>query len=118
VAGAVASLILLALVDSRIAGALTALIGVAIAAYAVVRCFDIPNLGIRDLGQTAGQVRADTKLDGGPFLALTGGILLALGSLADLLPAREQPEGTAIPAGRSVLGRRRAARPARRPAAR
>ena len=52
--------------------------------YSIVRCFDIPNLGVQTL---PGGLRAVTQLEGGPFIELSGGLLLVLGGLGDLLTA-------------------------------
>jgi hypothetical protein len=85
VVGATAALICFAIVEPRWAGAVEALVGLGITAYALVRCFDIPNLGVNASGRGP---RAATVLEGGPFLALSGSLMLLAGSLADLLPAR------------------------------
>jgi hypothetical protein len=80
-AGAVVALIFTAVVPGRIAGAVIAVIGLAIATYATVRCFDIPNLAIRG----PGGVRAVTELEGGPFVAIAGGVMLVVGGVGELV---------------------------------
>jgi hypothetical protein len=60
------------------------LIGVGVTAYALYRCFDTPDLGIR----TSTAVRARTFVDGGPLLAVVGGVMIALGAIAVLVGAR------------------------------
>jgi hypothetical protein len=86
VAGSAAIMILVsvpALAARRAAGMVAGLLGLGITVYAVIRCFETPHLGV---GRTTAGVQAETNLDGGPFLALTGGALLILGSLPVLLP--------------------------------
>jgi hypothetical protein len=61
-------------------------LGLAVAAYALYRCLDVPELGL-----PAAAGRTDTTVDGGPFLALGGGILQALGALPALMRKREEP---------------------------
>jgi hypothetical protein len=88
-AGAVAALTVVAVADdSRAAGALTLLIGLAMLAYGVVRCFNIPGLGVAALtarGLVA--ARAVTSLEGGPFVEIGCGMLLAAGSIRMLWPS-------------------------------
>jgi hypothetical protein len=80
------------LAQSRTAGAIIALLGVAIAVYSAVRVFDVPALGVTDVPRPAGYapLEQDTQLDGGPFLGLVGGFLLTLSSLPMLVPAGER----------------------------
>lgn len=86
VAGAAAIMVLVsvpALAARRAAGMAAGLLGLGITVYAAIRCFDMPDLGVGPIG---GALEAETNLDGGPFLAFTGGALLILGSLPVLLP--------------------------------
>jgi hypothetical protein len=88
IVGATIALIVTAAVPARIAGIAIALIGLGIAAYAIVRCFDIPNLAIR--GPSG--ARAVTELEGGPFLAIAGGVMLFVGGLGELIAAPSPSE--------------------------
>jgi hypothetical protein len=94
VAGSVLALLLAGLVSRPVSNVVVALIGLAIIAYGIVRCFDVPNLGVNIL---PGGLEAITQLEGGPFIILSGGLLMVLGALGDLLT---------VPAG-DVAGRRR-----------
>lgn len=69
------------------AAVVVALIGLGIAAYAAVRCFALPDLGMDAAPVAAGlpAAAALTHLDGGPFLALAGALMLIAGA-AGLLP--------------------------------
>ena len=91
VAAAVVALVCLAMIDSRVAGVVEALVGLGITVYAVVRCFDVPALGVDALPAAVprGGGRAATQLAGGTFVGMAGGLMLLVGSLADLLPERE-----------------------------
>jgi hypothetical protein len=84
IAGASAALVLATLLSRPLSNVVIALIGLAIFVYAIVRCFDIPNLGVQVL---PGGIQAVTQLEGGPFIELSGGLLLVLGALGDLLAA-------------------------------
>jgi hypothetical protein len=77
------------LAQSRTAGAVIALLGLAIAVYSAVRVFDVPALGVTDVPRPAGYapLEQDTQLAAGPFLSLAGGVLLTLGSLPMLVPS-------------------------------
>jgi hypothetical protein len=57
VAGALAALVCLTVVTARWAGAVEALVGLGIAAYAIVRCFDVPDLAV-DAGRAAARARS------------------------------------------------------------
>jgi hypothetical protein len=105
VTGATAALVCLAMVDERWAGVIEALIGLGIAVYALVRCFDIPALGVNTVSQILPGAKAATTLEGGPFLALTGGLMLLAGSVGDLLPGA--PERPAPPPAAEERGPRR-----------
>jgi hypothetical protein len=107
--GAVVALFCITMSDSRAAGAIAALIGIGITAYAIVRCFDLPSLGVRALAPLAPGARAATTLEGGPFLEIVGGIMIALGSLPNLVGA---PEEAQAPAGAERGGRFRRGAPA------
>jgi hypothetical protein len=61
------------------------LIGLGVAAYAVYRCFDTPDLGI-DATPRSG-VQARTYVDGGPLLAVVGGAMIVIGSAVVLFGA-------------------------------
>jgi hypothetical protein len=95
--GAVAALVCLAMIDSRVAGIVEALVGLGITAYAVVRCFDIPNLGFH-LADASPGINAGTVLEGGPILSIGAGLMLLMGSLGDLLPSPAYDEGEETPA--------------------
>jgi hypothetical protein len=99
VVSAVVALVCLSMVRARWAGVIEALIGVGITAYAVVRCFDVPALGVDLLAPGAG--RATTQLGGGTFMAMAAGLALLAGSLGDLLPVRD---GTATTRGTPAPG--------------
>jgi hypothetical protein len=89
IAGAVAALPIAGLVTRPVSNVIVTLIGLAIMAYAIVRCFDIPSLGVQVV---PGGVQATTQIEGGPFIELSGGLMLVLGALGDLLAA---PAGAA-----------------------
>jgi hypothetical protein len=112
-AGAVAALVVMTLVTSRAAALATALIGLGVVAYALVRCFDIPDLGVSALANRP-RVDAATSVDAGIFLAISGGALLVIAALGELLPSRaaESTPETAALGGRPRLGRRRRGAPA------
>jgi hypothetical protein len=89
--GAVVTLACLTLVASRWAGAVEALVGLGILVYAIVRGFDVPDLGV----SPGGRVDAATDVGGGTFLAIAGGLMVLIGSLGDLLLSPGEPEGAA-----------------------
>jgi hypothetical protein len=102
--GAVVSLVLVsvpALAARRFVGMVAGLLGLGITVYAAIRCFDIPHLGVRDAASAgvAGAVQPETTLDGGPFLTLTGGAMLVLGSLPVLLASADRSRAFARGAG-------------------
>jgi small-conductance mechanosensitive channel len=82
VAAAVAMLVA-TLAPRPLANAIVGLIGVGLLAYGIVRWINIPNLGV----EIVSGLPAITQLEGGPFIELTGGLLLVLGALGDLLAA-------------------------------
>ena len=99
---------------ARTAGAAAGILGLAIAAYCVVRMFDFPDLGptggVNGLvplarGGVSVAAHASTTLGAGPFVGLLGGALLAIGGLG---VASEAPEASAAsrPSGASVAGAR------------
>jgi hypothetical protein len=83
VAGSVLALIFTALVPGRTAGAVIALVGLGVTAYAVVRCVDIPGLSVRG---TRG-AHTLTELEGGPFVAIAGGVMLLVGGIGEMIVA-------------------------------
>jgi hypothetical protein len=92
-AGAVAILVLVNvpwLSAQRAAGVVACVLGAGIVVYAVVRIFDIPDLGVFQVPRPVGAeaLEAGTDLDGGPFLALVGGFMLTLGALPVLQQRR------------------------------
>jgi hypothetical protein len=107
VAGSCVALAMIALVTSRVAGVVTALIGLGVEAYAVVRAFEIPSVAASGIAGGLPSVAATTVLDGGVFLAMSGGVLLVVASLADLLPSEEVAPATATTSGRTGPRRRR-----------
>jgi hypothetical protein len=90
VVGAAVALIFTAVLDGRITGMVVGLIGLGVTVYAIVRLFEVPNLGIR----WPGGVRAVTELEGGPFVALAGGIMLLIGGIGELIVSSASSEGT------------------------
>ncbi|MCW3032864.1 MAG: hypothetical protein JWM60_1209 [Solirubrobacterales bacterium] len=102
VVGAVVSLVLVgAAVPGRILGAIVGLIGLAILVYGIVRCFDIPNLGVVLLSPVgAARLSAITQLEGGPFVELGGGALILLGGIGAMasrwvdVPVEVRPSST------------------------
>jgi hypothetical protein len=98
VLAAVVALALALVGEGPITDAVVGLIGAAIIVYAVARCLDVPALGI-PRGRTAGVIPAITQVDGGPFVELSAGALLAAGALMDLFAS-----------GLSTHGVRRSAR--------
>lgn len=101
-AGAVVALIFAATVDWRLAGLVTGLIGTAICVYAVVRCFDIPSLGVKALPVP---VPAITQVEAGPFAALSGGVILVVGAIVDLLTAPSGARSRRLAAARERTNR-------------
>lgn len=101
VVGATVALVLLAAGEGRLTGIVTTLIALAILVYAAVRCFDLPSLGVA-LVSPNGVVatKAVTALEGGPFVAIAGGLMLAIGGLGSLWPA-----GSAVPGSERDAGR-------------
>jgi hypothetical protein len=95
VAGATLALVCLAFFESRVAGLVELLAGAGITAYAIVRCFDIPDLGIDAVTRAAPGAHAATTLEGGALLALTGGVLTIIGAIGDLMPARTEADADA-----------------------
>jgi hypothetical protein len=74
--------------SSRPAGIVAAAIAVAVVVYAVIRCLQIPDLGISQIASAlAGGASAGTHLDGGPFLAIAGGLMLFAGAASLLVPS-------------------------------
>jgi hypothetical protein len=101
IVGAFVAMLLAGFVSRPLANVVIVLIGLALVIYAVVRCFDIPSLGV-PLVRTV--VPATTQLEGGPFITLSGGLLLVLGALGDLLTA---PTGMGAGSGLSARWRGR-----------
>ncbi|WP_445149535.1 hypothetical protein [Baekduia sp. Peel2402] len=86
-AGGLVAMVLLVIPDTvspRWPSAVAGLIGLGVTAYALYRCFDTPDLGIR----TSTAVQARTFVDGGPLLAVVGGVVITLGALVVLVGAR------------------------------
>ena len=85
--------------SARVGAVLSGLIGLGIAAYCVVKCFDIPDLGPTGAvntflpvpgGSGAGATaQASTVLNAGPFVGILGGALMVAGALG---LAGEAPE--------------------------
>lgn len=71
-------------VGRRWPSAIAGLIGIGVTAYAVYRCFDTPDLGVR----TSSAVQARTFVDAGPLVAAVGGMAIALGAITVLVGAR------------------------------
>ena len=99
---------------ARTAGAAAGILGLAIAAYCVVRMFDFPDLGatggVNGLvpfarGGVSVAAHASTTLGAGPFVGLVGGALMAVGGLG---LASEAPEASAVSraSGPSTAGAR------------
>ena len=94
-AGALVGLALVnvpSLAQTRWAGVAIALVGLAVVVYSAVRILDLPSFGVFDVARPFGYgtIERGTDLDGGPFLALTGGFLLTLGALPVLVTAGER----------------------------
>jgi L-lactate permease len=86
VAGGVVAMALLVTPDTvspRWPSIIAGLIGLGVAAYALYRCFDTPDLGIR----TSSAAQARTFVDGGALLAVVGGVIITLGAIAVLVGA-------------------------------
>lgn len=76
--------------SGRAAAAVAGLLGLAIVAYCVVKCFDLPDLG--PTGDVAGflpvpgeagaaaSAHASTTLNAGPFVGIVGGLLMVAGA--------------------------------------
>jgi hypothetical protein len=89
IAASFAGFVLSVIGPRPVANVIIALVGVGILAYGIVRCFDVPSLGVQIV---RGGLPASTQLEGGPFIELSGGLLFVLGALGDLLTA---PTGAA-----------------------
>ena len=87
VVGAFVALVLFTLIELPAARALAALIGLAVAVYATVRCADAPVLAV---------------LGGGAPLALAGGLLMMIGGIGDLWWSDEVP-GPGVDAGQRIV---------------
>jgi hypothetical protein len=96
---------------SRPAAAVAGLLGLAIVAYCVVKCFDLPDLGpTGDItgflpvsgGAGAGaSAHASTTVNAGPFVGIVGGLLMvagALGLAGEPSPASTKPHAPSVPA--------------------
>ena len=95
---------------ARTAGTAAGIVGLAIAAYCVVRMFDFPDLGttggvngLVPLGSGAVSVaaHASTTLGAGPFVGLLGGALVAVGGLG-LASEAPEPSPVSRPSGASA----------------
>jgi hypothetical protein len=106
---AMALLVVPPAVAPRWPSAVASLIGLGVVAYALVKCFNTPDLGIRS-GARPG-VQARTYVDGGPLLAVVGGTMIVLGALVVLVGARpvETSAATGAPLRRRGGRRRRSA---------
>jgi hypothetical protein len=85
-AGGLVAMALLVIPDTvspRWPSIVAGLIGLGVTAYALYRCFDTPDLGIR----TSPAVQARTFVDGGALLAVVGGVVIMLGAIAVLVGA-------------------------------
>jgi hypothetical protein len=89
IAASFAAFVLAILGPRPLVNVIVVLVGLGILVYGIVRCFDIPTLGVQIVRVG---VPATTQLEGGPFIMLSGGLLLVLGALGDLLTA---PAGVA-----------------------
>jgi L-lactate permease len=70
-------------VSPRWPSIIAGLIGLGVTAYALYRCFDTPDLGIRPRSA----VQARTFVDGGALLAVVGGVIITVGAIAVLVGA-------------------------------
>lgn len=70
-------------VGPRWPSVIAGLIGLGVAAFALYRCFDTPDLGIR----TSSAVQARTFVDAGPLLAVVGALMISLGAIVVLVGA-------------------------------
>jgi hypothetical protein len=95
--GGVVALIFTAVLDGRITGLVVTAVGLGITAYAIVKLVDMPQLGVRG---PAG-VRGVTELEGGPFLALAGALMLLVGGVGELIAASAGPTGASTWASRA-----------------
>jgi L-lactate permease len=85
-AGGLVAMVMLVIPDTvspRWPSIIAGLIGLGVTAYAVYRCFDTPDLGVR----TSSAVQARTFVDAGPLLAVVGGLMIALGAVVVLAGA-------------------------------
>jgi hypothetical protein len=101
VVGALVALIFIVAAEGPLSGVVTGSIGLAITIYALVRCFDVPDLGVQGVPPgTNGAIRAITSVEGGTFIELSAGFMLVAGAVGNLLPSLARPEGP----GRSSHG--------------
>jgi hypothetical protein len=96
VVGSVAALICLTFLDNRIAGIVTALVGVGIVAYGIYRCINIPALGVKPANAPA-NLQAATVLEAGPFISIAAGWMLTIAGIADFFLARDDETELARP---------------------
>jgi hypothetical protein len=97
VVGAAVALIFTAVLDGRITGLVVTVAGLGITAYAIVKLVEIPELGVRG----PNGVRAVTELEGGPFLALVGGLMLLIGGVGEVIASSASPSDTRSSASRT-----------------
>jgi hypothetical protein len=64
---------------SRWPAILSGLLGLGVTVYALIQCFNPPDLGIR--AQPQAGVHAQTFVDGGALLAVVGGVMVFIGSV-------------------------------------
>lgn len=107
IAAAVGAVLLFAPVRSaQAAGIAAALCGLGIAAYCIIKMFDLPDLGVT--GSAGGLIpgvsgKGSTTLDAGPFIGLLGGLLLSVSGFVLYSEAPEPrpgrgPTGSPTPA--------------------
>jgi hypothetical protein len=92
VAGALGAALLLFSIpgSGRAAAAVAGLFGLAIVAYCVVKCFDLPDLGptgdvtaflpVPGGAGTGASAHASTTVNAGPFVGIVGGLLMVAGA--------------------------------------
>lgn len=97
VVAAFAVLVLVMAAPPRSSAPVVVVIGLGLVVYSLVRCFTVPSLGVEILPNG---LPAITQLEGGPFVELTGGLMIVVGAVGDLVGS------TAGAPGRSWRARR------------
>lgn len=89
VVGAFVAIVATGFLPRPAANGIAVVIALAMLVYAIIRCLDVPNLGVEIL---PGGIPAITELEGGPFILIGGSLLIFLGALGDLFAPATEPD--------------------------